>query len=852
MQQAGPEATKLALALVQSYALTRIAHEVLGESLLQHLQFAFISGGKDFIVQGEKGKDLFLLCHSPVQVLVNGKVVVTMEAPALLGDKALIWPDSTRAATLRVPKGMRALVIKIPMGLFLRDFTFAEIPDASFKREKELYTGIFSEIQRRLFNYIPLQRTQFEALTTTTLNLNAKLIAVNLDKSEDLGWPAEAWNSLPPFLAAKFGYKLPKGVSLTAGTFKDLLYPHFEQKFPRASFKCSDAEYPNRKLTLWNRWLQQVAGQILRFVPQEQLSFSMKGVKLCSPENYRGAIEHLIQTLEGYFPPVKAEITEAKAAQFFTGGEHANDFAIRKYQENLTKNRILKYPNRIQAKLAQTSAKLAAEAENQFNQALAKMKDFSDSIQALSVHGEGGKTGNLDEKSLAAQVDLLTRGFASFNKNIGGGSSKTVVGEAQFDSGVCPTLPDLAKYALTNSIREGMENAFYELAEHLELIKDPLSKDDLQQQLRLVNVLPGYVIPARELALHYWMPVSKGVMLRREKVLVDEVQPGSLLGGKGWAEGEEAATHCLATPERKKEGLVDQSHLFFVLPNLEMNKADLTSDNFATKTLPLWEWIKNRMVKELVNLNKVNAELNDRCMKLDEGLKMQESVAKFEEDKSPLAEAMEHKLLDFLQGAAGMKLIAGGLSPALIAKETQNKLVAQAGKDNPNAKEEEIRNLVYTQFRFLVREMAGIWNPPLEEEENQTESGPTLKMLEEELIAVLEDHAISLPEGAILVTGDDLQLNLPALLDQVRSPEEKRQIFRRVMQVMELRLFKLRLEKKHLTDRYAVVASGNLGNEDEALQKKFLQEQVHKLLKLLQSGLEPVAAAPVEAVAEAS
>ncbi|MDH5560605.1 MAG: hypothetical protein OEY59_07085, partial [Deltaproteobacteria bacterium] len=99
ISEGGEEAVNIANNLLQSFPLTRACLQILGQDLINKLEFGFFSAGKDIIQQGETGKDLFLLCQNSVDVLVNDQIIVQMESPALLGDKGIVEPHSTRAAT---------------------------------------------------------------------------------------------------------------------------------------------------------------------------------------------------------------------------------------------------------------------------------------------------------------------------------------------------------------------------------------------------------------------------------------------------------------------------------------------------------------------------------------------------------------------------------------------------------------------------------------------------------------------------------------------------------------------------------------------------------------------------------
>lgn len=130
------ECIQIAINLLNSYSLTRGCLDTLGQSLRDQLEFGFFKKNDQIIVQGESGRDVFLLCSGTIDVLVNEQVVVEMKSPALVGDKGIVSANSQRAATIRIAGNEQALVIKIPMETFIRDFKDTTVPDESFPRRK--------------------------------------------------------------------------------------------------------------------------------------------------------------------------------------------------------------------------------------------------------------------------------------------------------------------------------------------------------------------------------------------------------------------------------------------------------------------------------------------------------------------------------------------------------------------------------------------------------------------------------------------------------------------------------------------------------------------------------------------
>ncbi|MDX2469663.1 MAG: hypothetical protein QNL04_03685 [SAR324 cluster bacterium] len=832
--KAGEKAKKLSEALIKSYSLTRIAYEVLGDDLLKNLEFSFVGANEDIIVQGERGLDLFLICVSPVHVVVGDKVVVTMDAPVLLGDKALIWPDSKRAATIRVPEDSEALVLKIPMGLFLREFTYAEINDASFSREKDIYSGLFQEIQKRLFSYIPLQKTQFEAINTSIININTKLISSHLDQEDDQEWPPEIWESTSSFVSSKFGFK--GSGTLTAKTFKTSLHKHFEEKYPRSAYDCPDHEYPTKKQILWERWLNQTAHQIVKHLPPESLSFTIKKLQLFNPENYREKIENLIKVLGEHFIN-KTKTGKIKPSFFFTAGEHSNDFELQKFIKIFGKNYFLKYPERVLAKMAQTSAKIAAECENEFNAALAKMKDFKENTESLQVQETETKSG-LSPKAITSNITQITRGFNNFNKNIAGGAGKTIPGEAHYISNVCPTLADLIKYASTKSIKDGIENSFFELADEFGMLQEPLTKDLLSSSLRIVNVLPGYKIPSDQLEMHYWFPISPRITFKRKDVYIEELQAGAILGGEGWNAGEEGDDDYgelhLALPEREKEGLVDQSHLLFVFPHRDLSKLDQEEESFTQNSYPWLVWIIQRHLLEIKNIGQKRSGLLDKCMYLEETMRLEEIAYDFEDGKVKLDAGKLLKISEFLKSLIQWTLPPSISNSGELAKAVNKYILEKYHNENPDASEAETKNDCYTQFRFLLSEMVRMVDTA--EVEAEEEFAPMLPLVQHELLTVFKKEDFEEPEKLITFDGEAIKLKVDELFALKTKVDEKIGLFRTIMDILEPRLLQTRRERRRLEERYTIAASGQSGEEAEATQKKFIQDQIKKLEAILKEG----------------
>ena len=345
LKEAQSEAMSVAAVLLHSYPLTGACLDILGKELLFTLEFAFFSEGNDIIIQGESGKDLFLLCHGTVDVLVNDQVVVQMDAPTLLGDKAIVEPESKRAATIRAAKGDDTLFLKIPMGLFIRNFGDSSIPDGQFNQEVGIFCNVFLSIQERLFGYIYLQKNIWEEANATLTLLNSQVVAKSLDNKKNMGWDDEFWQACRNAVAKILKFAWPNHIPLNINTFREVLYQILEQKFPRKAFKGSNADYLARKHLLWRNWLLQISDVVIKSLPAEKLPFHIGDVELFNPRNYHMRMSKLLRSVEKKFPvrqthPTSILDTDPKPVQvpavssFFGKGDRANEFELQRYLDS--------------------------------------------------------------------------------------------------------------------------------------------------------------------------------------------------------------------------------------------------------------------------------------------------------------------------------------------------------------------------------------------------------------------------------------------------------------------------------------------------------------------------------------
>lgn len=185
LESIGPEAVVAAEMLLKQYPLTRMFLDILGRYLMDKIQFGLFEPGAEIIVQGAKGKDLFLICNHQADVIVNTKKILQLQAPVMVGDKGIIDRESIRNATIAISSGADSLVVKIPLELFIRSFKKQNIKDSEFTQERKIYYHLFLEVQERLFKYSQIQKNLWEEINTRLHSLNIQLIAGSLNQQEE-------------------------------------------------------------------------------------------------------------------------------------------------------------------------------------------------------------------------------------------------------------------------------------------------------------------------------------------------------------------------------------------------------------------------------------------------------------------------------------------------------------------------------------------------------------------------------------------------------------------------------------------------------------------------------------------
>lgn len=853
LSKAHADAMPVASALLHSYPLTASCLEILGDKLLKELEFGVFTTGNEIIRQGESGKDLFLLCNGLVDVMVNGQVVVQMEGPILLGDKAIVEPQSTRAATIRVSKGEDALFIKIPMGLFIRNFGDSSIPDKEFSQEVGIFCNVFLAIQQRLFNYIYLQKNLWASVNTTLNLLNTQIIAKSLDNKKDLGWGKEIWSIVKKFLLNQFKFNWPDKIPLNPSTFRDVFYQLIEKKFPRKAFKGKDADYMLKKHMLVRTWLMELSEEIIKTSPPDKLPFHIGDVELFNPRNYHMRMSKLLRSAEKKFPTRKMdslvdekEVEVPPISSFFGKGDRANEFELERYFASFKKTFAIKFPNRILAQLGQRSALVTAECENQFNVSVAKMQKFLDKAKSKSITPVTKQdTPEQVAQQLRKLVDFLLKGFAGYNRQARMMVDKQL-GETAFIKGMVPVIDELIKCTGSRTTRLELEKAFQQVTAALVIKEGKPSSRFIKRNLFLVESNPDDIVPMKELKKHYWMPISEGISLMNDEGKIEVLKPGTLIGGKGWGKDEptEGAgkNYFLKMPTRNNSHKMDQTYLLFVFPpedfSWEVNK-DPSLDVFEKEQQPVMQWLIDRLLEYIYALMQKRDHAFQKWFEIVQVVHLEKKVKDFENTHTPLNGKLFQNIRSLLHTAVDMNLEGNeAVYSDQLSKKIYNHILRKMGEDFPQMPVEDRSNKTYTKWRFILSEVvknleefgldnkdAGVYTPT-----------PVFEVMSTELDYLVATYLGNPNNPYTRLSEQNPKFNFTGMMgDASVTPRKKLMLFRLFISLFEKHTQKLAQEVYDTELRLSKIQDQRPQDESDAIKMEIVKEEVMKLSQIIKN-----------------
>ncbi|MBF0236401.1 MAG: hypothetical protein HQM12_01750 [SAR324 cluster bacterium] len=838
LPQAGKDTIAAAVALLRAYPLTTACLEILGKQLLAKLEFGFFMEGQEFITQGESGRDMFLLCGGKVDVLVNGQVVVQMEGPVLLGDKALVEPKSKRAASIRVAKDQTALLIKIPMGLFIKNFGDPSIPDSQFSQEVSIFAYLFQGIQQRLFNYVYVQKNLWETVNTSLKLANSTVIAKMLDQQKNMNWDKNVWDRVKRFLSQDIGFKWDDSIAISPQTFREKLWEYLDQRFPRKIFSGSDSEYVTQKLLIWNTWLNQISAQALQALPENKWPISIGELELFNPRNYHMRLTHMLRGVESKFSAKND--THPAITSFFGKGEQSNEFELDQYLKSFEQTFSIPHPKRMQAQVAQRVAQIAATCENQFNGAIAKMQNFLVAVQK-KFNIQADDTAPQEDNTIELSQKLIQRfskSFVGYEKKVQ--SISQSIGELKIIIGFTPTIEDLIKSSPVKQNREEMEKIYLRILDVLDLRAQltPVSYC-MKHWFLSMGTFQDHVL-FNELNKQYWMVCSPEITISLQDSEITSIPVGMMVGGPGWL--KEAESRELKKPYQlnipaKTTSSVFSNFLFVGIVPQELpwtQDKNPSPDIFVQHHLPLMQWLINKHIEFLKLLTHERDRHFNKGFEVERSLRLEKKVKAFETGNTEINALLFQHIQKHLAQNLRLKLESSSLNSEQIAKKIYNHILVQMGEDYPGMPLEERSNKSYTKWRFALSELIAYLDS-LDKSMNSVGKTvqPVWEIIKNEISSVLETYLGGNGKESVQLDKDPPALDISSILTNYGTMQVKMLIFRQSCTLLERWVYRT-LEEVHIyKQEWENLSKNQTQDNHQKIQLELIRENATRLQQTL-------------------
>jgi hypothetical protein len=845
----GIEAVSAAETVLKQYPLTKIFLEILGKYLLDRIQFGIFAPGAEIIVQGTKGKDLFLICNHQVDVLVNTKQILQLQAPVLVGDKGIIDRESARKATILISAAADCLVIKIPMELFIRSFKKKNITDKEFTQEKEIYYQLFLEVQERLFKHSQIQKNLWEEINTGLHTLNSQLIVGTLNQKEEKEWGGKAWKVILRFLRSTFKINWPNRIPQNVKNLNTLLRQALDRNLPRSAFKGTDQQYAFKRQMVWKAWLNRLGDLLAKALPVDQLPISIGEVELFNPRIYQMRVSNLLRSIEHKFilkkvQPRQGTITPAllKASRFFGNKVKKHEFNLDAYTKAVNQQFLLKNPNRIMAQLTQQIAQLTATCENEFNASVSKMQHFLEKIKKLAFFESQTETVQADDAAVKNCVGILNQGFKAYHKRTVG-HSHVHIGEVRFEKMGSPTITDLIKSCGSDHVRKKVEGANQSLISMLRLSGENFSDKQIGDLLHFCEAFPGDLVSSAEMSKHYWISISPGISLEKSGTPFTMLNPGTLIGGRSWdlavdQEDDLEESWNLGLPRKKSQD--GQSYMIGVIPKSSLpwttNRSPLDED-FRCQHLPVIQWLLTLHLSHLVLMEQQRDLFFDRYAKISEVVVTEKKVREFESNKSMVSESDFNKITLLVMETVGLNLGKDPRSSSeLLSKQIYNRILRQTKKGFPDLTIEEQGNKAYTLWRYMQSQI--VMEVFIKGNADQVKLPPPKSVFE--LIARDVEQGLKKEFSRENEEGQDLfasppEIDIKKIMQGARElmPDKQLEIALGVLQVLEGHLASLTNEARTYQERLKAISTIETEFDINEIQTRFISESIEKLQRTL-------------------
>ncbi|MBT6615538.1 MAG: cyclic nucleotide-binding domain-containing protein [Deltaproteobacteria bacterium] len=834
---------QLATSLLESYSLTGGCLRILGKKLQDQLAFGFFDVGSDIILQGESGRDVFMLCSGQIDVLVDNQVVVEMPSPTLVGDKGIVSLNSQRAATIRISGTGPALVIKIPMESFIRDFKNKKIPDVSFSQEQGIFESVFEAVQQRLFEFIYLQKSLWEKVTNMSRQLNEQILAKQLDNQKNPGWGDEVWQVVQNHLKVKYNISWPTNIPINEKTLYAFLRRILDRKYP----DTSKPDAITKKTTEWRSILSNISSRVLKSLPDKAKPIPPLELELFNPNIYRMRITGLLNQLQNRYEKKKTEQEEGlkkPAEAFFGKGDRSNEFNLSKYLGYFETYYQLKNSKRLMAQVAQKCALIAAECENSFNASVVKMQNFIEQVKTRNL--------SLDETTAESEIDpaivqtwiaTLARGIQHFQN-----TTNTIQGQAlgviNFNPKTVPNFNALLKSHKVKFTRDQINQTYNSLVNSLEFQSEYLTTEILHRSFHLCAMDRGDIIPEDEILNNFWFPLSDKVSLNVSGFQLANLKSCMLIGKQflmGASKEERKASDEKYTISSEKQTL------FFVLPPDKIPwfaQKKPEPEVLIDEYLPLMQWFTDKCLEQFSFLVGCRDRVVNEWTEIRNSLIRSNKIELFEKKPLKLPKDDLQRIVSWLNRTLNISLNPSEeILSSQLSKKIYNTFLRSTKTENPELSIEQCGNQAYTKWRNLLYDVVGqipALNKIVKKVPGRA-SRPALNILAKQLTPLLSPLMKDTWEKRNPITSGTPSLNLLAVLHPDRHANSFAviQLFEKIVQVFtsntEILIQEIKGHKETLSQLYDQQSNADISTTQGSSQVDIIKESSLQLVTTLEN-----------------
>ncbi|MBU2645907.1 hypothetical protein KKI24_14455 [bacterium] len=761
---------------------------MLGKKLLERLMFGFIDIGTDIIQQGQSGRDIFLLCSGQIDVLVDNQVVVVMPSPTLVGDKGIVSQNSQRAATIQISGEEPALVIKIPMESFIRDFKNKSIPDASFFQEQGIFENVFEAVQQRLFEFIYLQKSLWEKVTNMSRLLNEQILAKQLDNQKDPGWSPEVWQIVKNHLKVKHNISWPENIPINEKT----LYAFLRRILDRKYTDSTKPDTISQKTLEWRSILSNISSRVLKSLPDKAKPIPPLDLELFNPNIYRMRIIGLLNQLQNRYQKNAGQHDDGPKKQppeaFFGKGDRSNEFNLSKYLDYFEAYYSLKNSKRLIAQVAQKCALIAAECENSFNVSVVKMQNFIEQVKSRNLSLDETTTkSKTDPVTIQSWIATLTRGIQHF-QNTSNTMQAQTLGVIHFNPKTVPNFNGLVKSHRVKFTRDQIGQAFNNLMDTLGFQSEYLTTEILHRSFHICAMERGDVIPEEEILENFWFPLSNTVSLNYGEYQI-AVLKACMLVGKDFLPG--GAKEGGEKSDEKYVALSDKETLFCVLPpgNIPwIMKKKPEPEVLIGEYLPLMQWFTDKCLEQFSYLVSCRDQVVNEWTEIRNSLIRSNKIELFEKRALKLPKDDLDRIVSWLNRTLNIAIDPSvEIVSSQLSKKIYNAYLHSTKTENPELSIEQCGNQAYTKWRSLLFEIVGqipVLNKIVKKFPGRA-TRPAINILAKQLTPLLSPLMKDTWEKRNPITSGTPSLNLLSVLhpDKHGSSFEVIQLFEKIIAV---------------------------------------------------------------------